>query len=1160
MNLKKVNEILFSRGTYEVEIDHFWTFLKLSDNAEILDFFCTCEKKRCIHIKTAYKYLIREKKPLHIIFENSFFNILFQIAYNRYKNIKKEDSYLFKRGKKIFLIKPLKNKKKFFDIIEDNKEKNLKISSFSFEEIQAYKENRASDKILYELSFFQDIAKELFFLKETNNYKINFFFQNNFPNSVEIVFEDIIIKLDFFDEDFEKIIPTLNTIKSNLFLLDYEEGIENIEYLKDKRLFKISKKKEFLEKIDNLKKENYKIFNGWIYFFKKGFLKKEQPIFFKKDIVEADILLNYPSLLQRFFTINYSPKKAKYNLFFDKNNNLHLSLYIFEKEEISDYLIPWIYIENKGFFLVEEDLFLKKEKIVLKKDISDFVDQYKFFLQNTKNFKTHFGAFQEEITYKFEEDLFFFSKIQNKHFKEMVDFGRWIYVDKKGFFEKKKAPTKIKGGMVVRRKNISNFISSNKEELFQIKNFFFTNNPIKRIGIIIDLNNAITITPKIEIKEEYQNKKIIFIYPFLYIEKKGFFEIPNNCRLPKDYEQKKEIAESNLDYFFNYEIDRLKPFIISIDQRLQKYKFLNLKLNSIKKEGKKYILSFEYISDIGKINIVDIYKNKDKKYFFSKAGCLDLTNERFEWIKNLDKQEIMERKKIKIGLLKWIKLSAMEDIIYPKIGRYKKELEKILKSLKTFEVKQSLDLSYLNAILREYQKKGALWLWFLYSFGLSGILCDEMGLGKTHQAMALLASSHKYKKNRYLVVCPTSVIYHWEDLLKRYLKELKISVYHGILRSLKDDFDILLTSYGLTRIDEEIAEIDFEMAIFDEIQIAKNKNSQVHQSLKKIKAKMKLGLTGTPIENRLIELKNLFDIILPSFFPEEKFFKNFFVIPIEKEHDKNKRKLLSKLIKPFILRRKKDDVLLDLPEKVESIYYADLLYEQKELYFEIALKKKAEILKELEYNQKSINYIHIFSLLSKLKQVCDHPVLINKDIKNYQNYNSGKWELFKELLNEARESNQKVVVFSQYLIMLNIMKDYLEKKQIQFGMITGATKNRYAEIKKFTEDPKCEVFLASLLAAGLGIDLSVASVVIHYDRWWNPAKENQATDRVHRIGQSKNVQVFKLITKNTIEERIHQIIENKKYLFEKTIEKEDIYEIKKLSREDIISIFKEIKR
>jgi SNF2 family DNA or RNA helicase len=289
--------------------------------------------------------------------------------------------------------------------------------------------------------------------------------------------------------------------------------------------------------------------------------------------------------------------------------------------------------------------------------------------------------------------------------------------------------------------------------------------------------------------------------------------------------------------------------------------------------------------------------------------------------------------------------------------------------------------------------------------------------------------------------------------------------------------------------------------------------------------------------------------------PQEAHFKELFVNPIEKNQDGEKKNLLFKLIKPFILRRKKSEVLLELPEKIEEISYCDLSEEQQELYKKTFLLHKSALMQDLENQTKPVPYLHVFSLLSTLKQICDHPCLVTKQFNDFQKHKSGKWDLFVELLQEIRDSGQKVVVFSQYLHMLDMMEAYLKQHQIGYATIRGSTRNRKEQLDLFKTDPKCEVFLASLQAVGVGVDLVSASVVIHYDRWWNPARENQATDRVHRIGQNRGVQVFKMVTKGTIEEHIHRLIEKKLTLIEGVIGFDEHDQIKGLDRQELIQLF-----
>jgi SNF2 family DNA or RNA helicase len=338
--------------------------------------------------------------------------------------------------------------------------------------------------------------------------------------------------------------------------------------------------------------------------------------------------------------------------------------------------------------------------------------------------------------------------------------------------------------------------------------------------------------------------------------------------------------------------------------------------------------------------------------------------------------------------------------------------------------------------------------------------------------------------------------------------------------------------------------------------MAKNETSRLHSTLLHIDAQMRLGMTGTPIENYLRELKALFDITLPNYMPGPTLFKDLFVIPIEKEHDPKATAFLQKLIDPFVLRRKKEEVLQDLPPKTEEVYHCELLPEQQQLYTEVLQRSREQLLSGLKDNASPIPYMHIFAILSALKQICDHPAVYLKHPENYRQHRSGKWDLFLELLQEARDSKQKVVVYSQYLGMLDIIESYLKESNIGYAAIRGATANRGEQIKRFNTDPNCEIFVGSLQASGLGIDLTAASVVIHYDRWWNAARENQATDRVHRIGQQRGVQVFKLVTKNTFEERIDQLILSKAKLMESVVTTDDQHLIKYLSRDELINLLR----
>ncbi len=465
--------------------------------------------------------------------------------------------------------------------------------------------------------------------------------------------------------------------------------------------------------------------------------------------------------------------------------------------------------------------------------------------------------------------------------------------------------------------------------------------------------------------------------------------------------------------------------------------------------------------------------------------------------------------------------------------------------------------------LRGYQQIGVEWLWFLYSNGFGGCLCDDMGLGKTHQAMALMSclkAEDADGEPRFLVVCPTTVLSHWEQKIETYAQGLTAVVYHGgdrdLAAALKDS-DVLLTSYGILRRDiASLSAAVFTLVVFDEVQYIKNAATQSFMAAARLQAQMKLGMTGTPIENSLSDLKAIMDLNLPGYLVSDAAFRERYIVALKDNTLEQARKQeLSRLISPFVLRRRKESVLNDLPEKIEDIRTCSLSRVQADLYRE-ALELRAEgIMAALQDRDKAVPYIHIFSLLTLLKQICDHPALLrDSQAPDPEAEASGKWELFKELLSESLDSGQKVVVYTQFLGMVRLMKKHLTERSIGHVTLTGASRKRGELIRRFNEDADCRVYVGSLKAGGTGVDLIGGSVVIHYDRWWNAAKEDQATDRVHRIGQTRGVQVFKLVTEGTLEEKISAIIMKKRHLMDSIVREDDPDLLKTFSREDLIAM------
>jgi len=459
--------------------------------------------------------------------------------------------------------------------------------------------------------------------------------------------------------------------------------------------------------------------------------------------------------------------------------------------------------------------------------------------------------------------------------------------------------------------------------------------------------------------------------------------------------------------------------------------------------------------------------------------------------------------------------------------------------------------------LRAYQQTGYDWLWFLHTNSFHGILADEMGLGKTHQAMVAILSALQTEPNLpNLVICPTSVLDHWASKLQTYAPELKLTRFYGKERNTVLSGNIppvVLTTYSiLSRDAEALSKVQWNYVVLDEAQKIKNHKTQMCKATKCLKAHHRLALTGTPIENRLTELWSIFDFLMPGYLGSMEDFRKRYENPITKFQDNEKREILKKIIHPFKLRRLKKDVLTELPPKTEEKRYCTLSSAQIVMYKDIISERGSKLIAKLKDESQPVEYIHIFALLTKLKRLCDHPKLVLNGTTP-KGATSGKFELFKEIMEETLESGEKAVVFSQYLEMLDMIGDWLESIGVKFESLRGSTVDRGKVVKRFQNDPDCNVFLGSLMAGGLGIDLTAASVVIHYDRWWNAAREDQATDRVHRIGQTRGVQVFKLITRGTLEEKIDTMITAKAALMNSVVESDDAV-FKTFSRKELIEL------
>lgn len=465
----------------------------------------------------------------------------------------------------------------------------------------------------------------------------------------------------------------------------------------------------------------------------------------------------------------------------------------------------------------------------------------------------------------------------------------------------------------------------------------------------------------------------------------------------------------------------------------------------------------------------------------------------------------------------------------------------------------------VKATLRTYQQEGVRWLERLRLMFLSGILADDMGLGKTLQAIVALTQQMKIKPGHALIVCPTSLLYNWKEEFSKFNPKFKVTVVDGIPSNRKklieqmDDYDVMITSYTLLQKDiEYYKNTQFTYVILDEAQHIKNRGTRNAKSVKMVRADHRLILSGTPIENSLDELWSLFDFLMPSFLGSYDRFVEKYVRISGKEQMKN-LDYLRKKVSPFILRRMKADVLDDLPPVSELVYHCQLTDVQQELYRSYAQSARDELVKLVKRDGFDRVQIHVLATLTRLKQICCHPAIFAKE--KAEPGDSAKYEMLLDLLQTLVEGKHKTVIFSQYTRMLQIMSEDFEAKGIPFAYLDGSSKNRLDVVKQFNEDQNIPVFLVSLKAGGTGLNLVGADTVIHYDMWWNPAVESQATDRVHRMGQKNSVSAYKLITLNTIEEKIAEMQKKKKGLVKKVVSCDD-EAIAKLTWEDVLELLK----
>ena len=670
---------------------------------------------------------------------------------------------------------------------------------------------------------------------------------------------------------------------------------------------------------------------------------------------------------------------------------------------------------------------------------------------------------------------------------------------------------------------------------------FFTKNKIETVLIVNELEKKLEIS-KINLENLSSDmfeivkvltklQKSIGLKSSYFIDNENFIIL--NEELAKEF-VKKELLQLTGKYS-----------IIGTD-RLRKY---NIKAVKPKISGRfSYNLDYfegevEVEVEGDKFSIQQLLNNyKKDEYIVLSDGTNALINREYiEKLQRIFKEE--DGNKVKVS---FFDMPIVQDMIDEKSFE-----NDFMGSKDFFEginklAEENIDYPKLNATLRDYQKYGYKWLKYLTDNNLGACLADDMGLGKTLQAIALLTNLHEEKKKKSMVIMPKSLIYNWENEIKRFSPKLKVGVYYGINRdfSLLKKVDIILTTYGTIRNDiENLLEQKFDLLVLDESQNIKNINSQTTKAVLLLNAKKRVALSGTPIENNLLELYSLFRFLNPEMFGSVQEFTNDYIVPIQKYSDTSTIEELKKKIYPFLLRRVKKEVLADLPDKIEKLVYVDMndehrrFYEERRKYYYSLLEKNTS-------SQGNFDKFFVLQAINELRHIVSSPELESKKII------SSKKEVLIENVIEAIENNHKVLVFVNYLSSIESICDSLKENKIKYLKMTGQTKDRQNLVDKFQNDSRYKVFVMTLKTGGVGLNLVSADTIFIYDPWWNTTVENQAIDRAYRLGQDKTVFAYKMIMRNTIEEKILKLQEIKNKLLDDLIS-EDNLSTKNLSKSDI---------
>lgn len=840
----------------------------------------------------------------------------------------------------------------------------------------------------------------------------------------------------------------------------------------------------------------------------------------------------------------YGWENEKNQLYIDDNIEI-IELLKNSKKFVSDSMekIEWILSKNKIVFkidTVEDDEKVCQGTLFLNDNIQfDIISDNYLFKDN----KIYYIELKKDTIYNLKEIETKFERVELEKYLTLVySFGREVELE---CFDYK---LEIGGSIEPIKEIIIEKISQDNSLYLKIG--------VSLSTLSYDFFKAQNIEKALVVKDDLKKIEIIDINPDLLDETveeilKIIMKNKKNLKIKSSL-----YVDENLIIL---QEKLAREFIIQeLLQLAGKYKIIgtdNLKKYNVKAVKPKVIGSFKHGIDFlegdiqleiegEKFSITDVLSRfKQDSYVVLSDGTNAIINTKY-----MEKLERFFKNSTKTNTkISFFDLPIIEELIDNKVS-----IEKIKQSKNFYsginEIdKYDVEIPKINATLRKYQEYGFKWLSYLIDNNLGGCLADDMGLGKTLQAIALIAKINEKSKKRTLIVMPKTLIYNWENEIKKFSPNLSCGIYYGNSRNknIFEEVEVIITTYGTIRNDiEQLKDIKFDLIVLDESQNIKNINAQTTKAIMLLDSKDRIALSGTPIENNLGELYSLFRFLNPSMFGTLDEFNQYYANPIQKENDTEAIEELKKKIYPFILRRIKKDVLKDLPDKIEKTLFIEMNSEQKKVYEERRAYYYSLINKQIKTEGLGKTKFYILQALNELRQLTSCPELKNPNVV------SSKREVLINGIQDAVENGHKVLVFTNYIKSIESITSDLKKRDIKYLEMTGATRDRQELVDLFQKDKKYKVFVMTLKTGGVGLNLTAADTIFIYDPWWNKTVENQAVDRAYRLGQDQTVFAYKLILKDTIEEKILKLQESKSQLLDNLISNEGT-NLKTLTEKDI---------